>query len=246
MQMTLLDIVKSVLSDTNGSEVNSISDTTESLKISNYAKDIYYQMVSVYGNPEFKKLFKLTASGDSSKPTHMIVPSEVDTLEIVCYNTSLEGDTEFSTMMYVDPISFIKRSDSLRATESNVEEVTDYSGVTLRVYNDRMPSCYTSFDDSHLVFDAYDSSVDSTLQESKTEAYGVVRNSWQETDTYTPNLDSNLFPEYLLRVKQAAFMFDRQEQSPVIELGLREQKINNRKRTSKTPRTNLLMTYERK
>mgnify|MGYP000149502562 CR=1 FL=1 len=57
-----------------------------------------------------------------------------------------------------------------------------------------MPSFYTSFDDEHIVMDSYKSSVETTLQNSKTQAYGVVYPTFTISDTFTPDLDDTLFP----------------------------------------------------
>jgi hypothetical protein len=45
-----------------------------------------------------------------------------------------------------------------------------------------------------LVFDSYDSTVDSTLQQSKTLCYGLKDYTWTETDTFVPPLDAEQFP----------------------------------------------------
>jgi len=46
--------------------------------------------------------------------------------------------------------------------------------------------------------DAWKSSLESTLQESKTRAMGVTYPTFSISDSYTPDLDSSMFP-YLIR-----------------------------------------------
>ena len=74
---TVLEMVQDVLSGINGDEVNSISDTVESLQVATYLKEVYENLVAEYNLPVNRKLIMLDASGDVNKPTHMRLPNTV-------------------------------------------------------------------------------------------------------------------------------------------------------------------------
>lgn len=71
MKRTLLDYTQSILSSLNSDQINSISDTPESLQVAEILRTKYYDILGRAELPEHEKLFQLTASGDSTKPTLM-------------------------------------------------------------------------------------------------------------------------------------------------------------------------------
>jgi hypothetical protein len=71
--------------------------------------------------------------------------------------------------------------------------------------NDKTPQYCTILSDYYVIFDSFDSAVDSTLQSSKTMAYGEVIPTWSNTDSFIPNLDENTFPLLLNEAKSLAF-----------------------------------------
>ena len=71
--------------------------------------------------------------------------------------------------------------------------VVDPSGVEFLIKNDTNPSYYTSLDGRVFIFDSYDSSIDSTLQSSKTQVYGQVTNDLTIADTTVIDLPQELY-----------------------------------------------------
>src|ERR1700704_6434506 len=93
MKRTLLDYTQSILSSLNSAEVNSISDTTESLQVAEILRTTYYNILGRAELPEHEKLFQLTSSADPTKPVLMFRPNEgVAKLNWIQYfNTNLLG-----------------------------------------------------------------------------------------------------------------------------------------------------------
>ena len=89
-----------------------------------------------------------------------------------------------------------------------------------------MPTYYTSFDDEHVVLDAYMSSVDATLTSSKTRAYGVKFPTFDSfSDTFTPDIDEVMFPYLLAESKGTAMSLFKTGPDPKIEQIARRQKV---------------------
>ena len=111
--------------------------------------------------------------------------------------------------------------DSLDAT---VETVEGFDDSVLLIYNDRQPTYWTSFDDEYLVFDSYDRTVDTTLQESKIQAYGYVEPTFVIRDTFVPDLPAKAFPYYLSTAKAKCFSVLRGQINQKEELISRNQR----------------------
>jgi len=206
-KMTLLDIVQDVLSDMESDEVNSINDTTESLEVAQIVKSTYYNIIDGKHWPWLKELFQLTALSDTTKPTHMQIPETIEDIEFVKYNKRKLADTRdfYSTLKYKTPEEFLLILERRDSSASDVLVVTDYSSTKLNVYTDKAPEYYTSFDDNYVVFDSYDSAVDTTLQTSKTQCYGRRHPTWTMEDTFTPDLPVQMFSYLLNEAKATCF-----------------------------------------
>lgn len=207
-KLSLLDMVQDIMSDMNSDEVNSISDTVESMQVAQIVKSTYYNIIDGKDWPQLYEFFQLTPSGDATKPTHMLLPENVLDVSWVKYDCKEFGETRdrVRKMVYKTPEKFTEILEQRDSTADNVFEVTDDSGVPLNIYDDRAPTYYTSFDNEHIIFDAYDNAVDTTLQNSKTQCYGKVHPSWTMMDNFVPDLPIQAFSYLLNEAKSTAFL----------------------------------------
>lgn len=194
-KLTLLEIVQDILSDLSSDEVNSITDTIESMQVAQIVSTTYAHIIDGRDWPHLYKLFQVTSWADSAYPTYFTLPEKVDTLLWIKYDKK--------KVVYKDPIAFIELLDS-RINATNKTDIIDQSGITLYVYNDRNPSYWTSFDDTTIVMDAYDSSVDTTLQTQKTECYGKELPVFTLADSFVPNLPAQMFSYLVAEAKAHA------------------------------------------
>ena len=88
MKYTLLQLTQDILSNMSSDEINSISDSAESLQVATIIKQKYYDIVSRGDLPEHNQLFQLNASLDPLKPTVMTVPDGVGHIEYIKYYDS--------------------------------------------------------------------------------------------------------------------------------------------------------------
>ena len=210
MKYTLLELTQYVMSSIGSDEVNSITDTVESRDILKIIKQVYEDIVSRANLPEHYELFQLTASGDVTKPTLMFIPDTVKTVLWIKYNKETLTDTDmlYSQVKPIDLESFLERMYGLRESTDNVVTFSHDVGlnsVDFLCTDNAHPTVYTTFDDYTVVFDSYDVTVDSTLQQSKTLAYGLLRPTWTESNSFTPDLDENQFPLLLNEIKSLAW-----------------------------------------
>mgnify|MGYP003649336415 CR=1 FL=1 len=196
MKSTLLDIVQEILSDMDSDEVNSIADTVESEQVAVIVKSTFRAMMVNREWPHTRKLVSFTASGSVALPTHLKLQSNVKRMLSVTYNKVKNGETrkQYLPVKYLEPDAFLRRQNALNSDKDNVDIITDPTGVELLIVNDTAPEYYTSFDDSYMVFDSYDNTVDSTLQESKVQAMAYILPTWTHSDTAIPDLPDDAFP----------------------------------------------------
>lgn len=98
MRMTLLDYTQNILSSLSSDEVNSISDTTESMQVAEVVRTTYFNVIARAGITNHKQLVQLDPSLDPNMPVLMFVPDGVKKIDYIKYfNSSLTADTNTST-----------------------------------------------------------------------------------------------------------------------------------------------------
>ena len=195
MAQTLLEIVQEILDHIGGDEVNSITDTEESETIARIVKSTYRALLSHTSWHHTRRAVALTPRSDTSFPTHMKLNDDVKELISVRYNVNKVGETrrKYVELSFKEPDDFLRSINFRNNDQPNVDVVIDDSGIELLIFNDRAPTIYTTFNDVDIIFDAYDKSVDTTLQESKLQAQGYVIPEFLLNDTFVPDLPIDAF-----------------------------------------------------
>ena len=205
-KLTILDMTQDILSDMDSDEVSSINDTLEALQVAQILKTTYYDMINSRDYEHLKQLFQ-TESGTTSLPTHMLIPTNVQYVKWIKYNkrdTNSSSDS-FLEITYLEPEQFLDQIDTRDSTDSTVDTITDTTGVTLLIKNDSHPTYYTSFDDEYAVFDSYNSSLETNLQQSMTQCYGSIEPTFSLIDAFVPDFPTKVFPGYLAEAKSTCF-----------------------------------------
>lgn len=226
MKYTLLELNQAVLSSMDSDEINSINDTPESQQVTVILKTVLDDMISRGDLTSNKIPFNLAASTDPDKPVLMTKPDNIDRMEWLKYNCILDGDTvpDWTNMTYLPIEDFVNYVHQYNVTETNVSSfdyISDGFVFTFNYRTDQAPKYYTTFDDVNIIFDAYDSAVDSTLQSTKTLAYGSKKTEWIEEDTFVPNLQPQQFALLLNEAKSLAWAELKQTVHPKAEVSAR-------------------------
>lgn len=224
-KMTMLEITQDILSDMSGEEVNSISDTIEAEQVANIIKSTYDALINGKDWPHTRGLVQMVASGDAAKPTHMTFNEDFKRIIKINYNKIRVGETrlKFGLVKFMNADDFLKKLNSRDSTASNIDNIVDDSGITLLIRNDVPPSYYTSFDDETVIFDSYDSVLDSTLQASKTQCMAYRLPSLTIADDTIPDLPAEAFSLLLEESKSRATLKLNQVQDIKAEQESRKQ-----------------------
>lgn len=217
-KQTLLEMTQEILSSMDSDEINNVTDTTEAQQVAMIIRRVYYDMVARSDMKEHHDLFQLEASGDNAKPVLMTRPTTVDKLIWIKYDKKLESSdpSDFEFIKYMEPTEFLYMQHQLNTDDTYVDTMT-YSGDSdthvIPYRNDKAPDYWTSVDDSNIFFDSYDSSLDTTLQKSKTMCYGLVDATFNlSSNSFTPELDAQQFPLLVNEAKALAWAELKQAQ----------------------------------
>lgn len=207
IRYSLLQLVSKVLSSIDGDEVNSISDTTESLQIVHCAEIVYNDLITQADLPEQYDIFNLTASGDNALPIVMYRPDGYETVDWVKYKKTVDTETTWTLLKPILFDEFLTRQDGLNPSDDGVDTLTltsNGSTMEIRYYTDRDPDWYTTFNDNTILFNSYDNTVDTTLQSVKTLCYGQRSELFLGVDSFIPAFDSNMHQLWLHETKALA------------------------------------------
>lgn len=267
MRLTLLQYVQSILSSLDSDEVNSISDTVESMQVAEIVRASYFNLVTRTHMPDHKQLIQLEPSLDETQPVLMFIPDGIARLDwIRYYNNDIFPDSDdkdgFSHDLNLDvtgsstsplpappgylyveilPVrDFLDITTSFNPNETGIasfqfqDNSNNYPGnYTFYYRTDRQPAYCTVLSDFYVIFDAYDNAVDSTLQASKTMAYGEIVPFWKMEDTFIPNIDEQQVPLLLNEAKSLAFFELKQSLHTKAEQELKRQWSSVQKDKSK-------------
>lgn len=186
-------------------EVNSIEEVPESLQIAEMVKETYYEIISHREWEFLNTTFSLQASGDNNKPVLMTIPNAVTEIKSMKYYNDKTG--KYEDVVYLHPEDFLANMNNI-SVGGNVDTITgllDQLNAKVKVYNDRQPTYFTTFDEEVVIFDAYNSEYEITLQESKTLCYGNKRIQFEVTDDFELPMPEEMIWTYLLpEVKSVA------------------------------------------
>lgn len=211
MKYTVLEMTQEILSSMDADEINSINDTTEALQVARIIRQSYLDLVEDTKPASHFVPFELNASVDISKPVLMTVPAGINKVLWIKYNIQAVGATapDYVYMDYLDRETFLERMSHLNLDDTYVDSLefpsTNSSNITLLFRNDGPPQFYTDLDNNTIMFDSYDSDVDTTLQKSKTICYGRRNVDLILSDDTVPDLDDSMFPRLLNEAKELCF-----------------------------------------
>lgn len=242
----LLEMVQLILSSMDSDEVNSISDTTESMQVANIIKSVYYDISNDLHLPEHRGLIQLNASGDPSMPCLMRVPNNVAKIEDIRYNIkeSLAVTPEYKTITWLPFDEFIRRQQSATPPDSPTV-VTMLIGTgselfSIPCFNNSQPTYWTSVDDYTILFDSYDNTVDTTLQKFKTMCNGVIYPEFTMSNHFFPDLDPSEYSLLINKSKVRAFYELKQQENTEAQAETRRQRVVAQARKSRLPDQNPL------
>lgn len=207
MKRTLLDMVQTILSAIDADEVNSIDDTVEATQVATILKEAYFAMSSNRDWSGQKRLIQFDHSGTPDKPTHLKSPESIKELHLFQYDSAKKtGTLEMREVCYKYPDEFLRISSHRGINTPHTKVVRDFGGTPLVIITNKPPSYWTTFDDTYIVCDSYDSEVDDALKASKTQLHVTKFADWEMVDDFVPDMPSEAFSSLIAEAKSVAFV----------------------------------------
>lgn len=205
-KLTLLVMVNDVLSSMGNDHVADVGESQDAEDVVAIIRAEYNKLMSMGDWPHLKTVTNLTAVADSTKPTLMQMPSDVAELTNIKYNKIKSGETapNWDDVTLLSPAEFLQMTLERNTDNSSVSSYTTSDGVQILYYNDQAPNFCTSFDDDYIVFDAIDTTVDTTLQSSKSIAEVIKTTSFTAANTTILDLPARMFPTLLSKCRAVA------------------------------------------
>ena len=194
-KLSLLNMTQNILSALDSDPVDSIDETVEAVQVAELVKEAYFELISQRDWPFLFQLAPLQALSDTNNPTKMKIPDTWNKIKWIKYNKT--------EVIYMDVETF-NNMVSQRVVQAGVINSNGY------VIN-QDPQYWTSYDDQYLIFDGYNSAVDSTLQASKSSAYGTQQATWTHINSFIPSIPEKFFPTLLAEAKSQAFVNLKQQ-----------------------------------
>lgn len=234
---TLLKMVQDIAREMSSFVPNSISDTKEAYDIAALIQETYNDLVAMGRIPKAETQFRLVASGDNDLPCKMTIPGGVSNLYNVYYNkkTSVSDPDAFREVHFRTPREFMKTLEGRDSTDTNVTVMSD-ADVSFNIYTNKHPSIYTTLNHEDVYFDAHYSSLDTTLQASKTRCYGEELATFTINDTFTPSINLDTARLLKAEAKSRCFSIIKQAPNQKIEVEANRQRVFSQLYSGKFPK----------
>lgn len=213
---TLLQLVQKILSSIDGDEVTTIDATTESQQVAQIIEETYFDIKNRANLPELNSLIQLNDSGDNAQPVVMFIPPTAEEVLWVKYDVHALGDTmqmeDVKFLPLKDFLDKVYQLDTSDATVGILNLQSNSEVLSIPYHNNKAPQWYTTPDDYTIIFDSYDSAVDTRLLGSKSLA--AIKNviPFTQTDSFVPDLDDPQFQLLINEAKALAWAEMRQSQ----------------------------------
>ena len=223
-RMTVLEMTQNILSAMDSDVVDSTEDTEEALQIKTIIVETYNELMSRKEWNHLKlpiPLEELDVSIAVLHPTTLHIPENVTSIEQVRFDTRREvtDPARWTTLRYEDPQTFLDKVLCRASDNSDVDTVEVVgSPAKIMVYNNRQPQFWTSFDDQHITFDAYNADEGTYLAGDRSLVYATILPEFPtDDDSFIPELPARMFPMFLAECKKAAFFYLKETSTPVDE-----------------------------
>lgn len=224
-KMTLIEMVQNIASALETDEVNSITDTTESLQIAEVIRETYFEQFNNIEIPEHQGMFQLDSLSDLDSPNYLVIPSTVSKVQWIRYKDFRNSD-RMNEVQFLPIEDFMAMNFEFSSFNDNILPTVDpSSGIAYLIKSNGKPRYFTSFDDKYLAFDSFDLATESTMQGINSIAFGAMNPEFLMENAFVPVIDANLFPLLLAEAKSTCFINLKQVSSSKEEQKARRQRI---------------------
>lgn len=229
LKRTLLQVVQSTLGAMDSDAVDTIGETPESEQIVLIAQEVYTELATYQDIPQFQKVDQMIGMNNTDLASVMQIPDECTDIGVIRYlQHSDSGRVKMERIEYVDKNQFLDSQLCLDTSDTEKVGVNVFDdNIRIPYYKDRNPTCWTSFDDKTIVFDAVHQGFEDTLHNDHSMVIAYVVPDFKLEDDFVIPLPEQMHSQYLAQVKEVAFSEQKQMGNPVqSEKGRRQRRRN--------------------
>lgn len=159
----LLKLVQDLGASVSSDVIDTLDETDESLDIGTFLRMAFDAALSRRDWEFLKNRVRTLDARDvgDTQINRLKLPPDVSGMSrlVVRYRNPIPArDEVFTDLNYMDPWEFVQHTQQANENDANVTTVLNDDGVSSLIFNDRVPSFFTSFDEEHIWFDAYEAS----------------------------------------------------------------------------------------
>lgn len=213
---TLMNLINGVLVDMGRSPVNQLGATSEAARVEAICRDIYEHLLTRNLWPNKHKLTKLESISDTSRPSALRIPPGVIRVEEVRYDVRRGTEPQqLRKIDYMEPARFLSMVSLRDSTQPDIHTSLTEDGVPLLIERNSPPRWWTTFDDSLIYFDAYESSEMATMVGGRSTILAYTKPEWPISGDDELPIPEKYLPMYEALARSACHAKIRQEVSPV-------------------------------
>lgn len=221
MRMTVLEMVQDIATALGSDPITTLGTTAEAVQIQNILVSTYNELLNERDWFFQRRLITLqSVNQPATNPTTMLLPANSKEVYWVKHNRILTpGQRDnFYEVQYVTPEEFIYRTNIRDERAAPYSQLVDpIHNVTWKVRTDIPPTFWTSFDQQHIIFDSYNSSLADSILSVDTLCYASMDIKLEMQDNFIPGLPPKLFPLLLATAKVYAFQVLKGESNALLE-----------------------------
>lgn len=250
MRYNNLQLVNKCLEVVNYDEVTTITGNLGAETALSIIEDTYYDLVSRVDSKRNTKLGVLTATETTANPTTFVYDATstdytklLKSFEYNIATTDYLTNPKFRELVYISPEDFLDKTDMANSDFTVIEVETN---VLVKIRNNKQPQYYTSFDETTIYVDSYDTSIGTYLTTDRTRAMFERIPVFATGDTDVPVLESNYFPVLLSEAKSMCHAVLKDGVNSKVESTARRNRVLNQNDRSKERNSNARPDFGRR
>ena len=153
---TILKLVQDLGEGINSDEIDDLAETEEVVRIVNILEQTLQEVLDRKTWEFMKdKVRQLDdRAGGSTEFNTLVIPEDVTLIKCLRYKDSAG---KFIELTYLSACDFVDKLQARNTADADVTAIINADGVALNTRTNIAPTCWTSFDEVTVTFDAYDS-----------------------------------------------------------------------------------------
>lgn len=243
---TILELVQKIGHAISSDEIDALGESQEALDIIEILKQTYDEVLD-RRTWEFMKdrILQLDdRTGGDPMLTNLLIPTAVLKIQCVRY---LDDNDKYRDLRYLSPAEFVTMLHRNDPADADVTTVLSPDGVPLYIKTDKAPQYWTSFDETYITMDSYESDKTTGVVGASSAIIATVKPVADfTTPTATLPIPERMETLILNEAKVTANYILRQTQDPRAETVARRQGISLRENEPKTNRDQQERHYGRR